>query len=40
MNKIVWIDLETGGLNTEVVKLDEPIILPNGRKIEHVSGSQ
>ena len=40
MNKIVWIDLETGGLNDEVINLEEPIILPNGRKIEHVSGSQ
>ena len=40
MSNIVWIDLETGGLNDDKIKLDEPIQMPNGRVIEHISGSQ
>ena len=40
MSNIVWIDLETGGVNDAKIKIPEPILMPNGKKIEHVSGSQ
>jgi len=39
-NNIVWIDLETGGFNSAKIKLPEPILMPNGKKIESISGSQ
>lgn len=40
MSKIIWIDLETGGVNDDRIELENPILMPNGKKIEHISGSQ
>ena len=40
MSNIVWIDLETGGVNDDKIKLKNPIVMQNGKKIEHISGSQ
>jgi oligoribonuclease len=40
MSKIVWIDLETGGVNDDRIKIENPILMPNGKKIEHIAGSQ
>ena len=40
MSNIVWIDLETGGVNNMKIELPEPIFMPNGKKIDHIAGSQ
>ena len=40
MSNLVFLDLETGGLNDEKLALTEPLILPTGQVITHINGSQ